>query len=185
VTPGLWPLCYTPPKLDMKSYGIDMKKPLIKTEYTVQLCPLGEEIYKAMKQHGFLDDNMITLAGPLDGSEVSSEWFRDRFHEHCERHLRDRASWPQYEMVMNRGYSGFGKWSSHVVWKNVTPDLQYVLDDWNDRYGSLRAVLSPHSEGLRYYVKNMLEPDARTHAGVYNRRNTPKKGKGFRGMTDE
>lgn len=154
-----------------------MKKPLIKTEYTVQLTPLGEEIYKAMKQQGFLDDNMITLAGPLDGTPVQSEWFVKAFHASCARHLRDWSSWPQYEMVMNRGYSGFCNWSAHVVWKNEEPHIQYLLDDWNDQWGSLRAVLSPHGEGLRYYVKNMLEPDARTHAGVYNRRNTPKRAK--------
>lgn len=162
------------------------KKKLFQLDSPVTLDPTGEDIWVAMKQQGYLPGNMLTLAGPLPGHgpdiNVTSEWYRDTFHD-CGKAFFDVYNhFPQYELVMTRGWDGNGKWSCHVVWKNEYPsDLKWLVDWWNNRFGTSRCVLSPHDHGLRYWVKNMLEPDARTHGGVYNRRNSPKKGKGYRG----
>jgi len=161
-------------------------KEMMELGHTVQLDDAEEEIYAALAGSGHLDSHMLTLAGPLDGKPRPPEWFREEFHTMCAAYLRMYDENPQWHMVINRGWSGTGQWSAHVTWVNEKPrKLKFFTWWWNKRFGTMRCVLSVHSNGLRYIVKNMVQPDARTYEGARNRRNTKKRGKGFRGVTDK
>jgi hypothetical protein len=159
---------------------------LFEKGYIVELDPKQEAIYRALVESGYEDSHMVTLAAPLKGYRVNEEWFRKAIHHMCRDYFRQYDEHPEWLVVINRGWSGTGEWSAHLVWKNGIPKkLKFFLSWWNKRFGSDRAMLSSHSQCLRYVVKNMSQPDARTHEGVHNRRNKPKRGKGFRDEAEE
>lgn len=155
-------------------------KEMMELGHTVQLDDKQEEIYVALVGSGHLDSHMVTLAGPGDGRPRPPEWFRKTFHNLCAAYYREHGEKPQWSMTLNCGWSGTGHCSAHVTWVNEIPgEIDWLVWKWNDLYGRKRAVLSSHSNGLRYAVKNMTQPDARTYSGVHNRRNSRKRGKGF------
>ena len=155
-------------------------KEMMKLGHTVQLDDTEEEIYVALAGSGHLDSHMLTLAGPGDGRPRPPEWFRKTFHNLCAAYYREHGEIIQWHMTLNCGWSGTGQWSAHVTWVNEIPrEIGWLVWRWNDLYGAKRAVLSSHSNGLRYSVKNMGQPDARTYEGVKNRRTAQKRGKGF------
>lgn len=153
---------------------------MLELGHTVQLTDNEEEIYKALAGSGHLDSHMVTLAGPGDGKPRPPEWFRKTFHNLCAAYYREHGESPQWHMTLNQGWHGTSQWSAHVTWVNVIPgEIGWLIWRWNTLYGAKRAVLSSHSNGLRYVVKNMGQPDARTYSGVKNRRFAQKRGKGF------
>lgn len=159
---------------------------LFKVDHTVSLTPGEEATYAALKKMGYKDSHMLTLAAPLKGYRVNEDWFRKAIHTMMRDYFRQYGEHPQWMVVINRGWSGKGEWSAHIVWKNERPrKMKFFLSWWNKRFGSERAMLSTHTQCLRYVVKNMGQPDARTHDGVHNRRSEPKKGKGFRVKAEE
>lgn len=163
----------------------NLPRKLFNIDYTVELDDEQEKLYRALVSTGFTDSHMLTLAGPKDGGGVGPEWFRSTFHEMCAAYYRQYDERPQWIMTCNRGWSGTGQWTAHVTWKNEVPrKLKFMLKWWNGRFGSWKCILSVHRGGLRYNVKNMGQPDARTYEGRFNRRNSPKRGKGFRGEAD-
>lgn len=155
-------------------------KEMLEKGHTVKLDDKQEEIYTALAGSGHLDSHMVTLAGPGDGKPRPPEWFRKTFHNLCASYHREFGEVIQWNMTLNQGWRGIGQWSAHVTWVNEMPrELGWIVWKWNSLYGAKRAVLSPHSNGLRYVVKNMGQPDARTYSGSKNRRNSRKRGKGF------
>jgi len=161
-------------------------KEMMKNGHTVQLEEAEEKVYAALAGSGHLDSHMLTLAAPGDGKPRPPEWFRKAFHNLCAVYYREWKEKPQWHMTLNRGWCGTGQWSAHVTWVNEVPRrVDWMVNRWNTLYGTKRAVLSSHSNGLRYVVKNMGQPDARTYSGAQNRRMFPKRGKGYRVKAEE
>jgi hypothetical protein len=153
---------------------------MLELGHTVQLEDDEEILYSALSGSGHLDSHMVTLAAPGDGNPRPPEWFRKNFHNLCAVYHREYDERPQWHMTLNCGYFGNGQWSAHVTWVNEVPrGVEWIVARWNEVFGTKRAVLSPHSNGLRYAVKNMGQPDARTYSGVHNRRMSRKRGKGY------
>ena len=156
-------------------------KEMLELGHTVELTDDEEDIYVALVGSGHLDSHMLTLAAPGDGKRRPPEWFRKNWHNLCSVYRMEHADErPQWHMTLNYGWRGTGQLSAHVTWVNEIPlDLEWMVDRWNKVFGTKRAVLSPHSNGLRYAVKNMGQPEALTFSGVHNRRIGQKRGKGY------
>jgi hypothetical protein len=141
-----------------------------KSKLEVKLSPFEESIYRAMRGEGFLLRDMLTLAGPLGTKGVSKEWLEREFHNCTIFYGKKFCAKAEYRIVCNRGHNGKGEWSAHVVWKNEVPKhVEEMVLWWNKRFGKDRAKLSTHAQSLRYWVKNMGEPDAFTKDGPHNR----------------
>jgi hypothetical protein len=164
------------------------------TNESLALSVFGEVVLDATQKEtlaalvllGYLVSHMVTFAVPLKGYRRNNEWLKDAITVMMTAYFKRYHVHPQWTMVMNRGWHGNGDWSAHVVWKNEIPEhMVFFTSWWNKRFGSYRAKVSTHDDCLAYYVKNMGQPDAHTYEGPYNRRNTPNRGKGYRGKAEE
>ena len=144
----------------------------------VVLDSAEEEICKALGDSGFLGDFMLTLLVPLgdSGSGWDESMFKKVVGSMMRAYYKKYSVMLQYQMVMNRGYFGSGNLSCHIVWKHELPlKPKFLCDWWEKRFGIDRAKVSWHSEGLRYFCKNMGQQDAMTHDGPHNRALVPTK----------
>lgn len=155
---------------------------LKKNKHTVLLSPAEEKVTEALADSGFLTSMLLTLAIPLrtsrngDRGNYDESWFRAAIGLLMREYYQEYGVMLQYQIVMNRGYIGTGNLSAHVVWKNVLPShISFLVNRWNSMYGVNRAKVSTHTQCLRYYVKNMSQPDALTHDGPHNRAGVPTK----------
>jgi hypothetical protein len=153
---------------------------LAKNNHKVILSPSEEKVTEALAASGFLAGMMMTLATPLgDGAHKGyhdESWFRAAVGLLMRDYYTQYGVMLQYQVVMNHGWAGKGKLSGHIIWKNELPEhTAFLVNLWNSKYGVDRAVMSPHSQGLRYYVKNMSQPNALTHDGPHNRTAVPTK----------
>lgn len=154
---------------------------LAKNNHKVTLSLAEEEVTEALAASGFLATLMLTLAVPLGkvqtlGSSYDEQWFRAAVGLLMRAYYKEYGVMLQYQIVMNRGYMGTGRVSAHIVWKEVLPEhTAFLANWWNAKYGVDRASVSEHTQCLRYYVKNMSQPNALTHDGPHNRVATPTK----------
>ena len=150
-------------------------KERLKQLQTTTLDTKEQETLDALVSMGYLTGHMLTIAIPLEGPRRNDDWLKSAVYAMMKAYYRRYHTHPQWLLVLNRGYDGKGEWSGHIVWKNEVPaKLKFFTWWWNKRFGSLRAENSAHPNCLAYFVKNMSQPDARTHDGPYNRRNTPR-----------
>jgi hypothetical protein len=149
---------------------------LAKNNHKVILSPAEEKVTEALAASGFLAGMMMTLSLPLGKGNFDEQWFRAAVGLLMRDYYTQYGVMLQYQIVMNHGWAGTGKLSAHIVWKNELPEhAGFLVSRWNKKYGVDRAVMSPHSQGLRYYVKNMSQPNALTHDGPHNRTAVPAK----------
>jgi hypothetical protein len=154
----------------------------MKNLHTVVLDAKEQEMLAALIAMGYCVDRMVTIAIPLKGPRRNDDWLKSAVYAMMRAYHRLYDEHPEWLLVLNRGCDGKGEWSGHIVWKNNPPKkLKFFTSWWNKRFGSLRAVSSHHDNCLAYAVVNMMQPDARTHDGPYNRRNAPRRGKGHGG----
>ncbi len=152
---------------------------LPKNNHMVSLSPGEEDVTEALAASGFLTSMMITLSTPLGntpGYWYDESWFRAAIGLLMRAYYKEYGEMLQYQIVMNRGYMGTGRVSAHVVWKERLPEhTEFLANWWNAKYGVDRASVSEHTQCLRYFVKNMSQPNALTHDGPHNRVAEPTK----------
>lgn len=152
---------------------------LPKNNPIVSLSLAEEEVTEALAASGFLTSMMLTLTTPLGnngGMYYDESWFRAAIGLLMRAYYKQYGVMLEYQIVMNRGYMGTGRVSAHVVWKEVLPEHTWFLANWwNAKYGVDRASVSEHTQCLRYFVKNMSQPNALTHDGPHNRAGKPTK----------
>jgi hypothetical protein len=110
-----------------------------------------------LNDEGAWDTRILITLGSAPEHPRSPMWFLERWRRVLTGYWREKHNTVRYLIVANRGPSGTGRGSAHVIFEEPLPDLKLLARLWR-RHG-IWHLSDDGDNAVAYVAKNCAEPD--------------------------